>query len=161
MREYLDTESDSVAHAPVALLPVLRDVVEHLSPVAHERQVRLRLTGACNSTIALAEPRLRLALRYLVGTLITKQPRPGDVSLRLEEGPSETRLRMQGVREALTPTEPRHDPSSATLHRVQLAIARRLLESAGASLVFRSDDCSDFTLRIPRSPRPVSPELIS
>ena len=162
MREYLETESAGVPQAPVTLGPVLRGVVDQLSQVAFDRQVRLQLTGGCSATIVLAEPRLRLALQYLIGILIEKQPRHGEVTLRLEQGLSESELRAN-ITAAAIATAPKHDPVTATLHHVQLAIARRLLESAGASLAFGAsgDDHFGFLLNIPRLPRPVLPELFS
>jgi hypothetical protein len=42
MREYLDTESASLPQPPVPLGLVLRSVVDQLSAVAADRQVRLR-----------------------------------------------------------------------------------------------------------------------
>jgi hypothetical protein len=154
MREYLDTEPASVSEAAVPLGPVLRNVVEQLFPVAEERQIGLQLTGGCSATIALAEPRLRLALQYLLGVFIERQPRHGDLALRLEQGPSESELRARGASAATTNTCPVLDASNSTLHHVQLAIARRLLESAGGSLEFGADHTS-FVLRVPRQPRPV------
>jgi signal transduction histidine kinase len=160
MREYLDTESAAVAQ-PVPVGPVLRGVVDHLSPVAADRQVGLRLMGGCSSTIALPEARLRLAFQYLVGVLVEKQPRHGDITLRLEQGALESELRAHVERVDCGAAVARHDPCIATLHDVQLAIARRLLESAGASLVFGGDDHSGFRLCIPRPPRPISAELFA
>ena len=161
MREYLDTESATFPPTPVPLGPVLRGVVEQLSSVAAERQVGLRLMGGCSSTIALPEPRLRLALQYLVGVLIEEQPRHADITLRLEQYPSESELRAYVRCEDSIATAARQDLVIATLHDVQLAIARRLLETAGASLVFGHEDHSGFRLRIPRPPRPPLPELFS
>ncbi len=161
MREYLDTESATLPRTPVPLGPVLRNVVDQLSPIAAERQVRLQLTGGCSSTIALPEPRLRLALQYLIGVLIERQPRNGGITLRLEQGPSESELRAHVERDISGAAAPRRDPVIATVHDVQLAIARRLLESAGTSLVFGRDDHSGFLLQIPRLPRPIAPELFS
>jgi|SRR5882672_1776113 len=161
MREYLDTESASLPPAPVPLGPVLRSVVDQLSSVAADRQVRLQLTGGCSSTVALAEPRLRLALQYLIGILVEEQPRHRNVTLRLEQGKLESELRAHvegapsGNRGSI------HEPVIATLHNVQLAIARRLLESAGASLAFTRDDHSGFLLRIPRLPRTPAPGIFS
>lgn len=154
MREYLDTESVAVAAIPVPLGRVLRSVVDGLLPGAAERQVRLHLTGGCSSTVALAEPRLRLALQYLIGILVEEQPRHWEVALRLEQGPSESELRAQVQRLPASACAYKADPVTATLHNVQRAIARRLLESAGASLVLDSGDCAGFLLRIPRTPRP-------
>ena len=162
MREYLETESPTSSRAHVPLGPVLRSVLDELSPVAFERQVGLHLTGGCSSTVALAEPRLRLALQYLIGILIEEQPRHRDVTLRLEQGASESELRAQV--EPSSELAPRLDPVTVTLHRVQLVIAVRLLESAGATLVFvregrPGDEGHGFVLRIPRAPRMSAPEI--
>lgn len=161
MREYLDTESATLPQTPIPLGPVLRGVVEQLSAVAVERQVRLHLMGGCSSSIALPEPRLRLALQYLVGILIEEQPRHAEITLRLEQGPSESELRASVGNDDSSATAARPDAVIATVHAVQLAIARRLLESAGASLVFSRDDHSGFRLRIPRPPRLPLPEFFS
>jgi signal transduction histidine kinase len=161
MREYLDSETPSVSQPPVPVGPVLRGVVEQLSSVAAERQVRLHLSGGCSSTITLPEQRLRLALQYLLGVLIEERPRHGEITLRLEQNPSESELRVCVSDEESSFAAPRQDPVIATLHQVQLAIARRLLESSGASLVFSRDRCTGFRLRIPRPSRPSSPELFS
>jgi signal transduction histidine kinase len=161
MREYLDSESPTLPQTAVPLGPVLRSVVDQLSSIAAGRQVGLRLVGGCSSTIVLPEPRLRLALQYLVGVLVEQQPRHGDITLRLEQGPSESELRAHVGREDCGAAVARHEPGIATLHDVQLAIARRLLESAGASLVFGGDDRSGFRLCIPRLPRPTLPEFFA
>ena len=161
MQEYLETETSTAPQTPVPLGPVLRSVVDYLSPKAAERQIRIGLTGGRSSTVALTEPRLRLALQYLIGVLIDVQPRNRDITLRLEQGPSESELRAQVEREAPSAPVPARDPGLSTLHTVQLAIARRLLESAGASLVFDHGGCSGFLLRIPRPARPTTPELFS
>lgn len=150
MREYLETESGPVPQEPVLLGPVLRSVLAHLAPVAMERQVGLRLTGGCNSAVALTEPKLHLALHYVIGILIEEQPRHRDVRLRLEQGPSGTDLRAMA--EPLLVLPARLDPVTATLHTLQLAIATRLFDSAGASLVFDRENRSGFLLRIPQPP---------
>ncbi|MBI3478408.1 MAG: HAMP domain-containing histidine kinase [Acidobacteria bacterium] len=150
MREYLDAESDDISQSSAPLLPVLREVVEKLSPVAHERQVLLALTGSCDTTLELAEPRLRLALQYLVGRLIEEQPRHGDVTLQLKDSASGAEL-WAHVRETPITTTVRQDSFRRTLHHVQRVVARRLLESGGASLVFSGDGHSGFLLRVARS----------
>jgi signal transduction histidine kinase len=156
MREYLDTESSTDSQPPVALGPALRGVVAELSQIARERQVQLQLTGGCSATIALAEPRLRLALHYLIGVLIEKQPRQGEVTLRLEQGATESELRGQGATSEIA--APKMDPASAALYSVQLAVAQRLLQSAGATVEF-GDGQSWFVLRVPSPPRAVSTDL--
>ena len=159
MREYLDTESSTPSQTLVPLGPVLRGVIDQLTPRAAERHIRLQLTGGCNSTIALPEPRLRLALHYLIGILIEEQSPHRDITLRLEQFPFESELRAEGQREVSTAKAARCDPAIATLHAMQLAIARRLVESAGSSLVIGRDDQFGFLLRIPRPPRTMAAEL--
>jgi hypothetical protein len=117
----------------------------------------------------LAEPSLRLALQYLIGVLIEEQPRHQDVTLRLEQGPSESELTAR-IEPSNSPPS-RLDPVTATLHNVQLAIATRLLESAGASLTFdrearsgtdrHGEVRSGFVLRIPRPSLTSAPEIFS
>jgi signal transduction histidine kinase len=160
MREYLDADSTALAQSPVPVGPVLRSVVDELSSVAADRQVALRLMGGCSSTIALSEPRLRLALQYLIGILVEQQPRHGEIMLRLEQSPSESELHAFIVRGKDGAAVAKPDPGIATLHDVQLAIARRLLESAGASLLIGGDH-SGFELRIPRPLRTASAELFT
>lgn len=150
MREYLDAESDDISQSSASLLPVLREVVEQLSPIAHERQVLLTVTGSCDATLELAEPRLRLALHYLVRRLFEEQPRQGDVTLQLEESALRAEL-WAHVRETPITTTVRQDSFRTTLHHVQRVVARRLPESGGASLVFSGDGHSGFLLRVAHS----------
>ena len=152
MREYLDAETDGITQSSASLLPVLRAVVEQLAPIAHEREVLLTVAGSCEAILGLAEPRLRLALQYLVRRLIEEQPRHGDVTLQLEQSASGAEL-WAHVRETPTTTTVRQDSFRTTLHNVQRVVAQRLLESGGASLVFSGDGHSGFLLRVMRSPR--------
>ncbi|MBI1741296.1 MAG: HAMP domain-containing histidine kinase [Candidatus Koribacter versatilis] len=152
MREYLDAELALPPPQSVALAPVLRAVVEQLSSVAAVRQVRLQLVGTCAATIPVAETRLRLALQYLIGVLIETQQPNREITLRLKENSSESVLWAQVAGDASTDPQSRRGPVSGTLRKVKLAIASRMLESAGASLVFDDRDRSGFVLRIPRSP---------
>ena len=152
MREYLDAETDGITQSSASLLPVLRAVVEQLAPIAHEREVLLTVAGSCEAILELAEPRLRLALQYLVRRLIEEQPRHGDVTLQLEQSASGAEL-WAHVRETPTTTTVRQDSFRTTLHNVQRVVAQRLLESGGASLLFSGDGHSGFLLRVMRSPR--------
>lgn len=152
MREYLDAELALPAPQSVALAPVLRAVVEQLSSVAAVRQVRLQLVGTCAASIPVVETRLRLALQYLIGVLIETQQPNREIILRLKENSSESVLCAQVAGDASTDPQSKRDPVSGTLRKVKLAIASRMLESAGASLVFDDRDRSGFVLRIPRSP---------
>jgi signal transduction histidine kinase len=155
IREYLDAELTHPTGQPIAFAPVLRAVVERLSSVAAVRQVRLKLMGASAVTIQAAETRLRLALQYLISTLMEVTPSNREISFRLGDSPSESvlRARVEGSSPQLDPSpseQERRDPVSATLRRVKLAIASRMLESAGASLALDHEGRSGFVLRIPR-----------
>ena len=172
MREYLEAEQPGPEACPTALAPVLRSVIEALSSIAAVRGVRLRLVGTCLAAMPAPEPRLRLALQYLIATMMEAQPVGGKVTLLLGEGPAGAVLRVEGergfrgpdVHEPNVPGPSFHDmEQSATsppaqrdpaLRRVRLAIARRVLENAGASLVFGDGDAgpTGFVLRIPRRP---------
>ena len=174
MREYLDAEHTGPEICPVALEPALRSVIEELSSIAAVRGIELRLSGTCTATLPVPDPRLRLALQYLIATMIEAQPMHGKVMLLLGEGPAGTVLRVAGEhgfhhpnfreteRSTKNPTTmfDRTRTTSAsmlTLRRVRLAIARRVLETAGASLVFGAGDAggpTGFVLRIPRQVGP-------
>jgi hypothetical protein len=182
MREYLDAEQPGPEACPSALAPAMRSVVECLSSIAAVRGVGLRLVGTCAATVPVPESRLRLALQYLIASMVEAQPAGGRVLLLLGESPAGAVLRVEGERgsrghdfrepnscepnsremaQSATNPQTRRDPvgatsaSVSTLRRVRLAIASRVLESAGASLVFGERDRSaieptGFVLRIPR-----------
>ncbi len=177
MREYLDAEQPGPEACPAALAPALRSVIEELSSIAAVRGIQLRLVGTCTAALPAPESRLRLALQYLMAATIEAQLAGGKVVLLLGEGPEGAVLRVEGERGSREPnfrepnfrqmepsaTSPqtKRDPvgvasasaaSVSTLRRVRLAIARRVLEAAGASLVFGDSeaDPAGFVLRIPR-----------
>ena len=159
MREYLDAEQPAPEAFSSALAPATRSVIEELSSIAAVHDVRLRLVGTCTATLPVPESRLRLALQYLITALIEAQPVGGKVMLLLGEGPAGAVLRAEGERGfgglGFRDGEQRAANSSTsvpTLRRVRLAIASRVLESAGASLVFGGGDVdpTGFVLRIPR-----------
>ena len=165
MREYLDAEQPGAEAYSVALAPAMRSVIEELSSIAAVRGIRLRLVGTCTATVAVPESRLRLALQYLITTMIEAQPVGGKVMLLLGEAPAGAVLRVEGERGfrelEQCSTQAKRDPDGATsasvstLRRVRLAIATRVLETAGASLVFGDGghtgvDPIGFVLRIPR-----------
>jgi signal transduction histidine kinase len=141
MREYLDADGAGPEGFSSALAPVLRSVIEELSSVAEVRGVQLCLAGSCTAVLPVAEARLRLALQYLLTGAMETQAAGGRVLLRLSEGPAGAVLRVEG--------EPgfREMPAAAlTLRGVRLAIASRVLECAGASLVL-GDGSVGFVLR--------------
>jgi len=164
MREYLDAEQPGPEASSTALAPVLRSVIEELSSIAAVRGIQLRLVGTCVAAMPVPEPRLRLALQYLIATTMEAQPVGGKVTLLLGEGPAAAVLRVKGERgfrglkQGATSPPAQRDPvgaisaSGSALRRVRLAIALRVFETAGASLVFGDGDAgpTGFVLRIPR-----------
>lgn len=158
MREYLDAEQPGLEACPAALAPALRSVIDDLSSVAVVRGVRLQLVGTCMVTVPVPESQLRLALQYLIATMIAAQPVGGKVMLLLGEDPAGAVLRVEGERgllnatNALTMNDLSRATSKSGLPRVRLAIASRVLDTAGASLVFGQSDVDPggFVLRIPR-----------
>ncbi len=151
MREYLDAEQTAAQAFSSALAPAMRSVIEELSSIAAVRGVRLRLVGTCMATLPVPESRLRLALQYLIATMIEAQPAGGKVMLLLGEGPAGAVLRVEGERD-FQQQKPSATNPQTSLRRARIAIASRVLESAGASLVFGGGDvdATGFVLRIPR-----------
>lgn len=160
MREYLDAEQGAGEEA-VALMPVLKTLGEDLSSIAALRNIRLRVLGTCAAKLRAGEPRLRLALQYLILTMVERQPEGSEITLLLTEGPVGAVLRAQAERslngtEASRPEknlgtrELQRDAVRATMRRMRLAIANRVLETAGAALVL-DDGTPGFVLRIPRA----------
>jgi len=144
MREYLEAEQAGPQASSCALGPVLGELIEELSTVAAVRGVWLGLEGSSNATLPMPESRLRLALQYLIASMIEGQQAGGRVSLLLEENAAGTILRAKGNRKlrdwsrrAFHLRKPQNlDKNSQTLRRVRLAIASRLFENAGARLAF-------------------------
>jgi len=164
MREYLDAEQPGPEVHVAALAPALRSVIDELSSIAEVRDVQLRLMGTCTAAVPVPESRLRLALQYLIAPMIEAQPAGGEVMLLLGESPAGAVLRVEGARgfreleRSATQTKRNlvgatsASVSVSTLCRVRLAIASRVLENAGASLVFGDGGVNPtgFVLRIPR-----------
>ncbi|MBZ5665775.1 MAG: hypothetical protein LAO30_14330 [Acidobacteriia bacterium] len=160
MREYLDAEQPGPETFSSALSPALQSVVEELSSIAAVRGVRLCLVGTCTTLLPSPEARLRLALQYLIASMIEAQPEGGKVMLLLGEGPAGAVLRAEGERDRSArnlPTTPAPADATSMLRRVRLAIATRVFEAAGASLAFGTLDVdptgvhpTGFVLRIPR-----------
>jgi signal transduction histidine kinase len=156
MREYLDAEEPGSEAHPVALAPAVRAVVEELSSIAALRGIKLPLAGTCTASVPVPEPRLRLALQYLLTALIQAEPAGSEITLQLEEGSSESVLRVEcekGARlrdDGARAAHSKRDSVSGTLGKVRIAIASRVLETAGAFLTFEDGDRPGFVLRIPR-----------
>lgn len=153
LREYLDAEQPALEKFSSELAPVIRSVVEELSSIAAVHDVRLRLEGTCTATLPIGESRLRLALQYLITAIVEAHPVGGKVTLLLGEGPAGAVLRGEGERNFLGANFRDSAGAGLVLGRARLAIARRVLEGAGASLVLDDggDDSHGFVLRIPQA----------
>jgi signal transduction histidine kinase len=134
----------------------LQAVVEGLSSIAALDGIELAIEGESTATICVPEPRLRLALQYLLTATIQAAPANSKVRLRLEEGSSESALRVQRERriwfqdDGVRTAQSRRDPVSTSLSKVRVAIASRVLETAGAFLAFEDGQTPGFVLRVPR-----------
>ena len=138
-----------------ALAPALQSMIEELTSIAAVRNVRLHLIGTCTATLSVSASRLRLALQYLFASIIEAQPAGGRVMLLLGEGPAGAVLRAEGSRSRREDPAQREVGGSAslsvsTLRKVRLAIAGRVLETAGASLVLNGSESDPygFVLRV-------------
>jgi signal transduction histidine kinase len=154
MREYLDAEQPGTETRRVSLDRVLREVVVDLGSVAEVQGVDLGVEGTCSATVSLPEPRLRLALQYLTLALIEVMYAGGQVVFRLREGSTESALQAK-VQQRLGRTDvPASQPGAnsiqGTLRMVRMAIAERILETAGTLLIIEEGENPGFLLRIPR-----------
>jgi len=156
MREYLDAEQPGSEAHPVALAPAVRTVAEELSSIATLRRIKIGVAGTCTASVPVPEPRLRLALQYLLSALIQAARANSEIRVWLEEGSSESVLRVECERGArfrddgARGSRSQRDSVSGTLGKVRLAIASRVLETAGAFLAMEDGDRPGFVLRIPR-----------
>ena len=149
MQEFLDFEPIEAKTQPVPLAPAVRRVLEELSFLAEARQVRLHIKGTCRAAIPVSQSRLHLALQYLIGTVIEAQPRDSAIRFVLQDGESESLLTVCPLSALPLEVRTKPDPVRATMRRVRTAIARRVLESAGATLHFDERARPGFRLRIP------------
>ncbi|MGB9235201.1 MAG: hypothetical protein WCC04_12370, partial [Terriglobales bacterium] len=92
MREYLDAEQSAVGGLAIAFMPVLRNVVDELSPLGAIRNVRVRITGTCTAALSITAPWMRRALEYLISAMIERQPPGSEVAVLLDECPGEVRV---------------------------------------------------------------------
>jgi signal transduction histidine kinase len=140
MREYVEAEQPRTEGDSASIAATVWGLTEELRSIAAVRGIRLLLTGTCTATLPLPEPRLRLALQYLIASLLEAQADGGKVTLLLGEGPAGTVLRAEGDGKFFAAT---------ALRTARQAIARRVLETAGASLVLANCPANGFVLRIP------------
>ena len=148
MREYLDAELPNAQARRVSIESVLRKTVDDLVSIAEVRQITLLVKGTCSATVPLAEPPLQLALQYLISALWAQAGSHSCIVLRLEEGSTESALHAASV--GSRAAEKRPAAIDEMMGRARLAVARRILESAGMWLTMENDDHTGFLLHIPR-----------
>jgi signal transduction histidine kinase len=153
MQEFLDFDSSEPTSSPILFAPVAHQVFEQLAPLAQAQQVRVHIKGTCNAGIRISQPRLALALQYLIGGVIEAQPSSSAIRFMLQDRPAASLMTvyaLPGVRRQQNGS-PREDPVMLTIRRVRMAIARRVFESAGATLQLDERARPGFNLIIPRT----------
>jgi len=162
MQEFLDFEPTEARSQPVPFAPVMRRVLEQLSVLAEARQVRLHIKGTCDAAIPVSQSRLLLALQYLIGAIIEAQPPNSAIRFLLQDRESESLLTVYPLPALRRGTDgnvqTKSDPVGATMGRVRMTIARRVFESAGATLHFDDRTRPGFHLLIPRRSAPSAPK---
>jgi hypothetical protein len=110
---------------------------------------------------------LQRALFYLIGLVLESEPGGRAITLVLEDGASHSVIsghslpvHSSPVRPSdRSPDQPSYLPSNTlcaystdltTVRQVKMEIARRVLESSGASLEFHLGDKPGFTIRLPK-----------
>ncbi len=152
MREYLDVEHGEAEGPAIALMPVLTSVSDDLSPLAALREVRIRMMGTCSVELSMKAAWMRRALEYLLSAMIERQSAGGEVVCRLSETPTEALVWIAGQLRIQSSSKRTRDSAGSTVRRVRLAIAARVLESAGVTLAF-DDGAPGLVLRIPLTGR--------
>lgn len=153
MREYLELERGPKPLGCVALAPALCTVLRQLSVVADARGIPLLASGASTAVLAINEFWLHRALRYLIGSLLEERLRGNAIAIFLEDRPFSSLLSIHSV--PCRQSANRQSGSGGTgghLQQAKLAIAWRVLESAGAPVEScLGDDKPGFVVRVPQA----------
>lgn len=151
MREYLEIEQGRRPVQTVALAPAVHAVLERASVLAEARNIPLLYSGTSNAVLHVHEFWLHRALNYLIAALLDDQV-AGQAIVVLLEDASSCYLFSVHCLPCRSSRNRNSAPAGApgNMRYVKLAIARRVLESAGGSLEFSSDDKPGLILRIPR-----------
>jgi len=150
MREYLDAEQGEVEGPAIAVMPVLTNVVNELATWAALRGVRIRVMGTCTAELRIKAPWMRRALEYLLSAMIERQPGDSEILVVASENPPGAWLRIEGER-GLGMRSNSSQPCEAvgaTMRRVRIAIAVRVLENAGVAVAY-DDGSPGVVLHLP------------
>ncbi|MFZ0478401.1 MAG: hypothetical protein WAL71_04575 [Terriglobales bacterium] len=152
MREYVEAEQDSCSKELAPISTAIEKVLQQLSVLAEARGVRLLACGASKALVPVAETWLERALSYLVGTLIESAQSGATITVLLEDGPLQSVLSGHSIAgHSPLDVAPQPIPVSNSLRQARVAIARRALESSGASVESYSDEKPGFVIRLPRT----------
>jgi signal transduction histidine kinase len=151
----------------VDLAPALIRAVEELRPQAEQRGIKLELdTGAGPGRVFGDEERLLQVVVNLVGNALRFTPAGGTVTVRLVEGPAETRVHVEdtgiGIRADLLPTifdRFRQAHSGRGGAGLGLALVRAMVEAHGGRVSVESEEGkgSRFTVSLPRTAEASAP----
>ena len=157
MREYLDSEQQGAAAQCVPVATAVQAVLEKLSVVASARDTTLLASLRSQVAIAVPEFWLHRALHYLIGSLVEDAPLQGTIVVLLEDRAPGCLLSMHSLPGGVPANRrPKRVAGSDTLRQVRLAIARRALEAAGASVEPYGIESPGFLISIPRSEPQIS-----
>jgi hypothetical protein len=152
MREYLEAEQNHSFREAIPIAPEVDSVLQQLAVVAEVRGVHLFTYGDSKATITLGSPWLQRALLYFVADLVENESPGRAVIIVLEDGPCRSVLSGHSIATDFAPEGSTGSPGvAATLRLARIAIAKRALESAGASVQLHSEPKPGFTIQIDRS----------
>lgn len=152
MRECLELEHGSSPVGSVGLMPAVNAVLEQLAQVAEAHRIPLAVSGTSAAVLMANEYWLQRALRYLIGSLIETQAPGNAITVLVEDRASHALLSAHSLgRRQFTGDHAESGRAASHLRQARLAIAQRVLESAGASLDLCNGERSGFAVRVPRA----------
>jgi len=152
IREYLELERAPKPVQAVPVRPVVDAVLCQLSVVAEAHHIPLLASGTTTATLYVNEFWLQRALRYLIGTWLQGPVCNKAVVVVMEDGASESSLSTYCLSSLYSDGLPSAARAIAGhLQQARLAIAQRVLESAGASVELSPDGKPAFVIRIPHA----------
>ncbi|MGA7686053.1 MAG: hypothetical protein WCC32_01120 [Terriglobales bacterium] len=163
MREYLEAEEGCFLAEPFPVGLAMENVLDQLSVLTEARGIHLFACGASKAAIPVKGTWLERALFYLIGLVLEGEPAGRAITLVLEDGDSQSVISGHSLPTYLSSARPpdrpsdllshvhcENSPDSNTLRQVKMEIARRVLESSGASLEFYPGSKCGFTIRLPK-----------
>jgi hypothetical protein len=167
MREYLEAEERCFLAEPFPVGLAMENVLDQLSVLTEARGIRLFAYGSSKAAIPVKGTWLQRALFYLIGLVLEGEPAGQAITVVLEDGLSQSVISGHSLPAHLSSDRPsdrmpdrsldqpsdvpcEYFPRSTTVRQVKMEIARRVLESSGASLEFYLGGKPGFTIRLPK-----------